>query len=271
MQNINPQLVRRAQMAINMNIDMGSMFKNLFSKGSKDGKSAPPNPYTKIILAAVVALALIGSYLYFIYLPTVEANKIKEAKIAQIESLQDEIMTLSLGISEAKIKLTEAQTRHKKLTNLFHTDQELEELYRQISLLALSNQLLISKLEKEGESPVVEVTALGSDEVSASNDNDNFDDWTDDDEGDVVKQKVAYYEFKVKFEISGNYANYTKFRKSLAELKKIININKEIITVLQKEDSRGEVSVEAVLATYRLPANDSEKYISSDEVLNNEF
>ena len=250
-------------MAISMDINIGSMVKGLFSKGSKDGKNAPANPYTKIIIAGVLALALIGSYLYFIYLPTAADNRIKEAKIAQIESLEDEILNLALSISNAKIKLTEAQTRHAKLTTLFHTDQELEDLYRQISLLALSNQLLISKLEKEGEEPVFE-----EDSFESVDDNISNNDQTNMDQEETPRQKVAYYEFKVKFEISGNYANYTKFRKSLAEVKKIININKEKIIVLQTKDSRGEVKVEAVLATYRLPANDSEKYISSEDVNN---
>ena len=250
-------------MAISMDINIGSMVKGLFSKGSKDGKNAPANPYTKIIIAGVLALALIGSYLYFIYLPTAADNRIKEAKIAQIESLEDEILNLALSISNAKIKLTEAQTRHAKLTTLFHTDQELEDLYRQISLLALSNQLLISKLEKEGEEPVFEEISFESVDDNISNN-----DQTNMDQEETPRQKVAYYEFKVKFEISGNYANYTKFRKSLAEVKKIININKEKIIVLQTKDSRGEVKVEAVLATYRLPANDSEKYISSEDVNN---
>ena len=251
-----------------MDINIGSMVKGLFSKGSKDGKNAPANPYTKIIIAGVLALALIGSYLYFIYLPTAADNRIKEAKIAQIESLEDEILNLALSISNAKIKLTEAQTRHAKLTTLFHTDQELEDLYRQISLLALSNQLLISKLEKEGEEPVFEEVSFEPAEEAVAIDDPN--DWANEDviDGGEGKQKVAYYEFKVKFEISGNYANYTKFRKSLAEVKKIININKEKIIVLQTKDSRGEVKVEAVLATYRLPANDSEKYISSEDVNN---
>jgi Tfp pilus assembly protein PilO len=77
---------------------------------------------------------------------------------------------------------------------------------------------------------------------------------------DKVK-KVAFYEFKVKFEISGNYSDYTKFRKGLAELKKFIDIDVEKIMVLESKTKKGEVKVSTTLAAYRLPANESEKTI----------
>ena len=51
----------------------------------------------------------------------------------------------------------------------------------------------------------------------------------------------------------------------MAELKKIININQENIVVLESETSKGEVKVSAILATYRLPANEDEKYITNNQ------
>ncbi len=119
-------------------------------------------------------------------------------------------------------------------------------------MLALSNQLMVSKLEKVGETPVFEVQkGSGSKKKSTK---------------DEVK-KVAYYEFKVRFEISGNYSNYTKFRKGMAELKKIINIDVEKIIVLESKTKKGEVKVSATLATYRFPVNDAEMHINSKESL----
>jgi len=129
-------------------------------------------------------------------------------------------------------------------------------LYRHISMLALTNQLMVSKIDKEGESPVFEIEQPNEDIKT-----DNF---TGDNES--KPKKVAYYEFKVRFEISGNYADYTSFRKGLAQLKKIININQEEIIVLQSETKKGEVKVTAVLAIYRIPT-ESEKYVNSEEVL----
>ena len=129
-----------------------------------------------------------------------------------------------------------------------NTDKELEDLYRHISMLALRNNLMVSKIEKGAEElPIFEVD---SDQSGFS------------DEFDGEQKKVAYYEFIVDFEISGNFSNYVKFRKGLAELKKIINLKNESIEVLESEASRGEVRVTSSIATYRFPVDDSEKYIN---------
>ena len=255
-------------MAIDMNADIGEIFKTLFykkeskknnsSKKSKGGE----NPYTKVIGAGAGVALIVVLYIFFIYIPTQEELKAKEEKIAQIDIMRIEVDVLSNKIEKAKIKLSDAKKQYENLTQLFHTDKELEDLYRHISQLSLMNQLMISKLEKAGEIPVFEGSELDKNQDDFQNG--DYDPASQERE-DQKRKKVAYYEFKVKFEISGNYANYTKFRKGMAELKKIININEEQIIVLESEIAKGEVKVSATLATYRLPANDAEKYINSKE------
>lgn len=297
-------------MAIDMDIDVGKIIKDLFAKNNSqgDGNNKKPNdPFTKVIVAGVVAFLVVTSYLFFIYFPTQEENSIKEQKISQVNDLKGCITELSENIVRAKKDLSTAQTKYKNLTKLFHTGQELDDLYRHISMLALTNQLMVSKIEKAGESPVFEVESVSNevdtamdmslpnpDETESKNSmgaavsicdsiqsvdsmpmNDNIPN-----EGEYQEQmpiegmpgeegskprKVAYYELKVEFEISGNYANYTNFRKGLAKLKKNININQEKIVVLQSETKKGEVKVETVLAIYRLPANKSEEYAEDNE------
>jgi Tfp pilus assembly protein PilO len=248
-------------MAIDMNADIGEIFKNLFAKKGADGiKGVPVNPLMKTFIAGGIAVVFIILYVFFIYLPIEDENRIKREKISQIESIQSEINTISDDIIKATKDLSNAQAKYQSLTKLFHTGKELDDLYRHISMLALTNQLMVSKIDKQGEEPVfeieqpqlqptsiVDVDALG--------------------ESESKPKKIAYYEFKVRFEINGNYANYTSFRKGLAQLKKIINIDQEKIIVLQSETKKGEVKVTAVLAIYRLPANESEKYVKSEEVL----
>jgi Tfp pilus assembly protein PilO len=239
-------------MAIDMNADIGEIFKNLFAKKGADGvKGVPINPLMKTFIAGGIAVVFIILYVFFIYLPTEEENRIKQEKISQIESIQSEINTISDDILKATKDLSNAQAKYQSLTKLFHTGKELDDLYRHISMLALTNQLMVSKIDKQGEEPVFEIEQA----------NDTFG------ESESKSKKVAYYEFKVRFEISGNYANYTSFRKGLAQLKKIINIDQEKIIVLQSETKKGEVKVTAVLAIYRLPANESEKYVKSEEAL----
>ena len=290
-------------MSIDMNANLGEIFKNLFPKGSggngSGGKnSAPTDPFVKIAIAGGIALLVIVLYLFLVYFPTQEENRIKEQKIAQINDLNGCLAELSNDIVSANKELLLAQNKYKKLTSLFHTGQELDDLYRHISMLALSNQLLVSKIQKSGESPIfknADIPEVGNEMLDSVNleilagspsvcDNlqsndmpmddtlfiDDFQDGQPMDNGGAddqgqKPQKVAYYELKVEFEISGSYTSYTSFRKGLAKLKKIININEEKIVVLKSETKKGQVKVKTILAIYRLPANESEKYATQTQ------
>jgi Tfp pilus assembly protein PilO len=236
-------------MAIDMNMDIGELVKNLFAKKGSKGASSilTDNPYAKIIIAGILVLLVIILYVVFVYMPMQEKLEQQQRQISQVNNLKNDIAVLSVRITKEEIKLEAAKKDFNSRTKLFHTDKELEDLYRHISMLALSNQLMVSKLEKVDETPVFEVQkGSTSKKKSAKN---------------KVK-KVAYYEFKVRFEINGNYYNYTKFRKGMAELKKIINIDVEEIIVLESKTKKGEVKVSTTLSTYRLPANESEKTIN---------
>ena len=254
-------------MAIDLNADIGEIFKNLFSKKSANkATKGEKNPYLKIIITGLVVVLSTVLYIFYFYIPNQEEIRIKEEKISQIEMMRTDIDMLSVNITKAKKELSDATKRYDSLTQLFHTDKELEDLYGHISQLALMNQLLVSKLEKVGEEPVFEIE--NEDNMALETENENsVDVYSQNDTSEQNIKKVAYYEFNVKFEISGNYANYTKFRKGMAELKKIININQESIVVLESETSKGEVKVSATLATYRLPANEDEKYITNNQEL----
>jgi Tfp pilus assembly protein PilO len=232
-------------MAIDMDMDIGDLIKNLLAKKGSKGEQSP---YIKVMVAGMAVFLAIILYVIFVYMPMQEKLEQQQRQISQVNNLKNDIAILSVRITKAEIKLKAAKKEFNSQTKLFHTDKELEDLYRHISMLALRNQLMVLKLEKVGETPVFEVQ-----------------------EGSVSKKKgvkekvrkVAYYEFKVRFEISGNYSDYTKFRKGLAELKKFIDIDAEKIMVLESTTKKGQVKVSTTLATYRLPANESEKTIGS--------
>ena len=250
-------------MAIDMNVDVGAMIKGLFSKKTSQGEAkAPQNPYVKILISIVTVLILIASYIYFIYLPTQEELRINNEKISQIEILRSEITVLSDRIVKAQADLDEAEKEYERRTTLFHTDKELEDLYGHISMLAMKNQLMVTKIEKGVENPIFDETQSSICDRNLSN-AENSDDFNMQESTQL--KKVAYYEFLVDLEISGNYNNYTNFRHGLAELKKIINIKRESVVVLESETRRGDVKVSSSIATYRLPANESEKCIQSEQ------
>jgi Tfp pilus assembly protein PilO len=243
-------------MALDMNVDMGALLKGLFSKKDKgsDGGSAnnAPNPHAKTAMVVVVVIALISAYVYFVYIPTQKDLKIKNAKIAQIQAIKNEIIQLNISIENAQEELEIAEAEYGRRTTLFHTDKELEDLYGQISLLAMQNKLLITKIEKGLEKPVFgEGTCSG---VNMAN---------DDGTQQAQFQPVGYYEFVVNLEISGNYNQFTNFRNGLAQLTKIININNETIIVPSSGSKVGNVLVTSSIATYRLPKNESEKCVNT--------
>ena len=241
-------------MALDMNVDVGDLIKGLFSKKEpKEGASSGPNPYTKTIIAVVVTIILIASYIYFVYIPTQKDLKIKNEKISQIEMIKYEIDSLSNEIKVAQEQLVLAENEYKRRSKLFHSDKELEDLYGQISLLAMQNKLMVTKIEKGVEVPVF-----------ADGSCDNSNNFVNGQEQPQL-QKVGYYEFTVDLEISGNYNFYTGFRNGLAQLKKIININSESIVVLESGESKGGVKGTSSISTYRLPKDESEQCIANQE------
>ena len=249
-------MVGGVKMALDMNVDVGALIKGLFSKkGSKEGASGAPNPYTKIIMAVIVIIILIASYVYFVYIPTQKDIKIKNQKISQIETIKYEIGSLSNKIKTAQEELELAEIEYERRTKLFHSDKELEDLYGQISLLAMQNKLMVTKIEKGVEMPVF---AVGSCNIS----NNNQDASSANSQQPPQLKKVGYYEFTVDLEISGNYNFYTGFRNGLAQLTKIININTESIVVLESKGGSGGVKVTSAISTYRLPKDESEKCIA---------
>ena len=205
---------------------------------------------------------MIASYIYFIYLPTQEELRINNEKLSQIEILRSEITVLENRIVKAQADLDEAEKEYERRTKLFHTDKELEDLYGHISMLAMKNQLMVTKIEKGVENPIFDEAQSSICDRNLSN-TENSDDFNMQESPQL--KKVAYYEFLVDLEISGNYKNYTNFRNGLAELKKIINIMRESVVVLESETRRGDVKVSSSIATYRLPANESEKCIQSEQ------
>ena len=254
-------------MAIDMNADVGAMIKGLFSKKASQGEAkAPQNPYVKTLISIVTVLILIASYIYFIYLPTQEELRINNEKLSQIEILKSEVTVLSDRIVKAQADLEEAETEYERRTTLFHTDKELEDLYGHISMLAMKNGLMVRKIEKGVEKPIFEVITSETQSSICEGDISNTMNSDDLNMQEVPQlNKVAYYEFLVNLEISGNFDMYVNFRNGLAELNKIINIVKESIVVVESETISNHVMVSSSIATYRLPANESEKCIQSEQ------
>ena len=60
------------------------------------------------------------------------------------------------------------------------------------------------------------------------------------------KKNIAYYKIPVDFEIKGNFLGYIKFKRALAQSKKMLNFDKESISIV-KSDTTGAIIAKGVL------------------------
>lgn len=235
---------------MDLNVDIGTLVKGLFGGKKDSGSNAgpPPNPHLRSIIVGAVLAGLVGAYLYFFYLPEQKRIQEMQALINSISEIRQETIELQRQILEKTAELDAGNARFDELNRLFHDKQELEDLYRNISLLALTYELLVAKLDKGKEQPVF------SDKPAI-----------DQGEGLEPKREVAFYKISVGFEFIGNYLGYTNFRRDLAKSKKIINIERERITVLPPDNDKGGqgvVAISATLSTFRFPNSDAERYVT---------
>jgi Tfp pilus assembly protein PilO len=226
------------------------------SNGRRFSFSALPANQQLLLGGVVVALILV-LYLVLYYFPAKGESDLKEMQVAQIPVLRQEIAMLESELETEKKNLEQARDRYRELTGLFHTQQELEGLYRDISTIALRNGLTITSLNKGEQSAVYQAAPLninseiGLDPSMQSQVASPVDPMENLGEENLP---VAYYKIPMSIEMIGGYPRYVLFRKSLAEMKKLVNIDEEKVVVLDDEDSPGKIKVSATLSTYRLPS-----------------
>ena len=147
---------------------------------------------------------------------------------------QDEINQMNVEIATYKKTIKEKQPEFNNSSKLFHSKAEVEGLYKSLSRYAGLNGLVISKIEKKEPKAV-----LKAGEVAQSQE------LTD------VKS-ISYYKIPVTYEIKGNFLGYIKFKRALAKSKKMLNFDKEVISIVQN-DSTGAIVAKGELTIVGLP------------------
>jgi len=170
--------------------------------------------------------------IYYVVLnPMVKERKVKfEDKIKkenEITEFENNIISLTKTIKKMKPQFEETST-------LFHSKAEVEDLYQSLSKHAAVNGLVISKIEKKDPKPVLKV---GMTEQSAEN---------------LQKEMVSYYKIPVDYEIKGNFLGYIKFKRAVSKQKKMLNFDKETISVVQN-DSTGAIVATGELTIVGMP------------------
>jgi Tfp pilus assembly protein PilO len=178
---------------------------------------------------AAIIIFLIG---YYTILNPIVKNKkaLYEEKVLK----QDEIVQFENEIILNKKRLKKLEPEFKKSSTLFHSKEEVEGLYQSLSKYAGVNGLTISKIQKKKPKPVLkDGVAQQAEEL-------------------LQKTDVSYYKIPVEYEIKGNFLGYIKFKRSIAKSNKMLNFDKETISIVQN-DSTGAIIAQGELTIVGIP------------------
>ncbi len=188
----------------------------------------------KIIIKFGIGVGAIILFLiiyYAILNPMVEERKVKYndkiLKQNEISQFENNIISLKKNIEKMKPKFEASST-------LFHSKAEVEGLYQSLSKHAAVNGLVISKIQKKKPKPVLKP---GTTEQSDKN---------------LKVEMVSYYKIPVDYEIKGNFLGYIKFKRAVSKQKKMLNFDKETISVVQN-DSTGAIVATGELTIVGMP------------------
>jgi len=178
-----------------------------------------------------------GSIILFLIIYYAVLNPIvKEKKALHADKIlkQQEIQQFENDIVSHQKKLKELKPEFEKSSTLFHSKAEVEGLYNSLSRYAGANGLTISKIEKKEPKPVLK---SGAADQSAEN---------------LDKGNISYYKIPVEYEIKGNFLGYIKFKRALSKSKKMLNFDKETISVVHN-DTTGAIIAEGELTIVGIP------------------
>jgi len=186
-----------------------------------------------ISLGSIIVFLIIY---YAILNPIVNAKK---AKIKDMNTKQEEIIKFNKDIKKTKSKIKKIKPKYENYSTLFHSRSEVEGLYQNLSEFASVNGLVISKIEKGKPIEVSKTEVLNKKKKKKSKKKKKAS------KKDAIKN-IAYYKIPVKFEIMGNFIGYIKFKRALSLSNKMLNFDKESITVVQR-DTTGAIKVTGTL------------------------
>ena len=202
------------------NLDVKDLIEKLKSGG---GSGLLKEKKTLIKFGSIGGAILIFLIIYYVFVsPVISAQEERLDIMNENQSKVDEYLS-NINTLEARVK--ELEPRYKKSSKLFHSKKEVEDLYQNISNYAMTNGLSIINIKKGEPEPA------GGAENSWENTED---------------QQALYYKIPVNYKIQGNYLGYLKFRRALSKSSKVINYDKETITVDAKSGtivSEGTISI----------------------------
>ena len=215
------------------NMDLNDLMSKLKSGGLADKKTL-----IKFGIGSVAILVFLIGYYVFVS-PIIKSQ---EEQIMLMQENKNKILEFNNNIITVKKSIKKLEPEYKKNSKLFHSKEEVEDLYQNISKFALLNGLSIINLTKSEPKPV---SGSGSSEQNSNNSDQNTS--NENPEG----QQVMYYKIPVDYEIQGNFLSYLKFRRALSKSQKVINFDKEEITMIA--EMQGQILSKGTLSIVGLP------------------
>ena len=215
------------------NMDLNDLMSKLKSGGLADKKTL-----IKFGIGSVAILVFLIGYYVFVS-PIIKSQ---EEQIMLMQENKNKILEFNNNIITVKKSIKELEPEYEKNSKLFHSKKEVEDLYQNISKFALLNGLSIINLTKSEPKPV---SGSGSSEQNSNNSDQNAS--NENPEG----QQVMYYKIPVDYEIQGNFLSYLKFRRALSKSQKVINFDKEEITMIA--EMQGQILSKGTLSIVGLP------------------
>ncbi|MBD1136863.1 pilus assembly protein PilO [Pelagibacterales bacterium SAG-MED49] len=178
-----------------------------------------------------------GAIILFLIIYYAILNPIVNDKKAQYQDKvlkENEILEMNNEIITMKTRIKKITPEYKKSSALFHSKAEVEDLYSSLSKFAAVNGLVISKIEKQKPKPVLKDGSMPEGEEA------------------LDLSAISYYKIPVEYEITGNFLGYIKFKRDISKSKKMLNFDKEMISVVQ-ESTTGAIIATGDLTIVGLP------------------
>jgi Tfp pilus assembly protein PilO len=178
-----------------------------------------------------------GAIILFLIIYYAILNPIVNEKKAQHQDKilkENEILEMNNEIITMKTRIKKITPEYENSSALFHSKAEVEDLYSSLSKFAAVNGLVISKIEKQKPKPVSKDGTIIEDLA------------------ELELGSISYYKIPVEYEITGNFLGYIKFKRDISKSKKMLNFDKEMISVVQ-ESTTGAIIATGNLTIVGLP------------------
>ena len=201
------------------NLDVKNLLEKLKGGGEDVLKNKKLLIKLSIVGGSILLLLIVHS---FFIAPIVDAQKLQIDIMNENQTKTQEYLN---NITELENTVKKMEPKYEKSSKMFHSRKEVEDLYQNISNFAMTNGLSIINIVK-GENSAEQTE-------NAEN-----------------NPSVLYYTIPVNYKINGSYLGYLKFRRALSKSNKVINFDKETITV---DAASGKILSEGTISIVGLP------------------